>query len=86
MLAWISLTRYIEHAKEFSFISRTLSYSLPDVFRHLINSIPIYMGFAMLGMAFFWESYRFRYFYMALYTLFALSLGDEISNTFNDIT
>ena len=86
MLLWISLTRYIEHAKDFSFISRTLSYSLPDVFRHLINSIPIYLGFAMLGMSVFWQSYRFRYPHMAIFTLFAMSLGDEISNTFEDVT
>jgi hypothetical protein len=86
MLAWVSLTRYIEHTKDFSFISRTISHAFPDVLRHLINVLPIYIGFAMLGMALFWQSFRFRYPYMALFTLFALSLGDEISNTFEDLT
>lgn len=86
MLIWVSLTRYIEHSKDFSFISRTIAHGFPDVLRHLINVIPIYVGFAMLGMSIFWQSYRFRYPYMAIFTLFALSLGDEISNTFEDVT
>lgn len=54
MLVWVSLTRYIEHNKEFSFISRTISHAMPDVIRHLVNVVPIYIGFAMFGMAVFW--------------------------------
>ena len=58
---------------------------MPDVFRHLLNSIPIYVGFALLGVAVFWQAYRFRSFNIAVYTLFALSSGDEVANTFFEI-
>lgn len=86
MLCWVSLTRYLEHTKEFSFLSRTISYAFPDVMRHLINVLPYYIGFGLLGVSIFWMSYRFRYPNVAIFNLFALSVGDEISNTFNDIT
>jgi hypothetical protein len=39
----------------------------------------------MLGLSVFWRSFRFKQPSSAFYTLFSLMLGDEISNTFNEL-
>ena len=82
---WVSLTKYIAHAPAYAFFSRTLSYSGPDICRNLINVIPLFIGFAMLGMSLFWQGYRFRNPSIALFSLYCIMMGDEISNTFNEV-
>ena len=52
--------------------------------RHAINMMPFVIGFGMLGMAVFWPAYRFRSPAVTYYSLFAVMLGDEISNMFNE--
>ncbi|CDW79317.1 UNKNOWN [Stylonychia lemnae] len=84
-LCWVSITKYVEHAPAYSFFSRTISYSGPDICRNLINVIPLFIGFAMLGMSLFWEGYRFRNPSIAFFSLYCIMMGDEISNTFNEV-
>lgn len=76
--------KYFEHAPEYSFFSRTVAHAGPDVFRNLVNVIPFFIGFAMLGLSIFWQGYRFRDPSIAFFSLFCIMLGDEISNTFNE--
>ena len=57
----------------------------PFVFRALVSVIPLFIGFAFLGMAVFWESRRFGNFGVSCYTLFALMHGDMIWDTYNDM-
>lgn len=47
--------------------------------------IPLFIGYAFLGMAIFWESRRFENFSVSCYTLFALMHGDMIWDTYNDM-
>jgi hypothetical protein len=44
--------------------------------------LPFVIGFGMLGMAVFWPGYRFRSPFVTYFSLFAIMLGDEISNGF----
>jgi hypothetical protein len=59
LLTWVSLTKYIEYSGSLSILSRTMSHTIPEILANLLNSIPIFMGFAMLGVAVFWNCYRF---------------------------
>jgi hypothetical protein len=85
MLTWITLTRYLEHSKDYSTIPRILTKAIPDLIRNLINVIPIFVGFAMLGASVFWKAFRFREPNVAFFTLFSVMNGDEISNTFVEL-
>jgi len=39
----------------------------------------------MLGMSLFWQGYRFRNPTIAFFSLYSIMMGDEISNTFNEV-
>jgi hypothetical protein len=57
----------------------------PFVARALISMIPLFIGYAFLGMAIFWESRRFATFSISCYTLFALMHGDMIWDTYSEL-
>lgn len=63
----------------------SFSKSAPFVARALISITPLFIGYAFLGMAVFWESRRFATFSVSCYTLFALMHGDMIWDTYNDM-
>lgn len=48
----------------------------------MVNVFPFFMGFAFLGMAVFWQAYRFQDPSIVFFSLYCIMLGDEISNTF----
>ena len=47
--------------------------------------LPFFIGFGMLGLAVFWPTFRFRDPSIAYFSLFCIMLGDEISNTFQEV-
>lgn len=57
----------------------------PFVGRALVSMIPLFIGYAFLGMAIFWESRRFATISVSCYTLFSLMHGDMIWDTYNDM-
>lgn len=84
-LCWFSASKFIEHSPHLSFFSRTIHHAGPNIVRHGINMVPFFIGFAMLGMAIFWPTYRFRTAYTTFFSLFSIMLGDEISNSFMEV-
>ncbi len=84
-LCWVTITKYIEHSPSLSVFSRTIEHAGPNIIRHGINMIPFFIGFAMLGLAVFWPTFRFRAPNIAFFSLFCIMLGDEISNTFQEV-
>ena len=85
MMTWFGITRYIEYSGQHSIISRTINHSLPDIVRHMIGAVPIFIGFAFLGICAFWNCWRFKEISMACITLFGLMLGDEVGNTYAEM-
>ena len=85
MLAWLSTTKYLDTTKGYSIFGRTLSLSLPNVYRTMVSSLPFLMGYAFLGAAIFWRSNRFSTPSGALVTWFALMNGDMVYDSFADI-
>ena len=55
MFTWISFSRYIESATQYTFINRTMGAALPIVLRAMIGIFPFFIGFTFLGLCLFWE-------------------------------
>jgi len=85
MLAWWTLLRYLLKTQTYSSMWASFSFSAPFVGRALISVMPLFIGYAFLGMAIFWESPRFQEISVSAYTLFALMHGDMIWDTYNDL-
>lgn len=86
MFTWVSLSRYFENAKQYTFINRTMKVSLPIVGRAMIGMLPFFFGFVFLGLCLFWESQRFNSTSSAMFTLFSMMNGDAISDVYKDLS
>ena len=85
MLAWWVMLRYLLKTQAYRSMLASFQKSAPYIGRALISMIPLFIGYAFLGMAIFWESRRFANFTVSCYTLFALMHGDMIFDTYNDM-
>ena len=85
MLAWWTMLRYLLKTQAYKSMLASFKKSAPYIARALISMIPLFIGYAFLGMAIFWESRRFKDFSVSCYTLFALMHGDMIFDTYNDM-
>lgn len=59
MLAWWTMLRYLLKTQSYRSMLASFQKSAPYVARALISMIPLFIGYAFLGMAIFWESRRF---------------------------
>ena len=85
MLAWFVMLRYLLKTESYRSMLASFGKSAPFIGRALISVVPLFIGYAFLGMAVFWESRRFANFSISCYTLFALMHGDMIWDTYNDM-
>lgn len=85
MLAWWTMLRYLMKTVAYKSMLASFQKSAPFIIRALISMIPLFIGYAFLGMSIFWESRRFQNFSVSCYTLFALMHGDMIFDTYNDM-
>ena len=85
MFAWFIILRYILKTQSYRAMLASFNKALPFVFRAIVSMIPLFIGYAFLGMALFWESRRFANLSQSAYTLFALMHGDMIWDTYNDM-
>lgn len=79
------MLRYFLKTQAYKSMLASFIKSAPFVSRALISMIPLFIGYAFLGMAIFWESRRFQDFNISCYTLFSLMHGDMIWDTYNDM-
>ena len=85
MLAWFTMLRYLMKTHQYKSMLASFQKAAPFVARALISMIPLFIGYAFLGMAIFWESRRFATFSISCYTLFALMHGDMIWDTYSEL-
>eukprot|EP00349_Pseudokeronopsis_sp_Brazil_P011724 CAMPEP_0202979828 /NCGR_PEP_ID=MMETSP1396-20130829/85879_1 /ASSEMBLY_ACC=CAM_ASM_000872 /TAXON_ID= /ORGANISM="Pseudokeronopsis sp., Strain Brazil" /LENGTH=189 /DNA_ID=CAMNT_0049719443 /DNA_START=707 /DNA_END=1276 /DNA_ORIENTATION=- len=86
LLAWVTLSQYLEFSPKYSFISKTLGQALPNVLRTVMGAIPIFFGLSLLGQSIFYQTFRFQNFGFAGMSLFALMNGDAVQATYRDLT
>lgn len=53
MLAWVSLSQYLEYYPEYSFIIKTLSVAVPTILKTIVGMLPLYIGAVLLSTALF---------------------------------
>ncbi|CDW71109.1 UNKNOWN [Stylonychia lemnae] len=85
MFSWISLIQYLEYYSEYSFISKTLSVAIPNIFKTIVGVLPLYVGVVLLGCILFPGSQRFQSFSYASMNLYSIINGDELQDTFRDL-
>jgi hypothetical protein len=83
MLNWLSFSRYIESTSHYTFVNRTFGVALPVVMRAMVGIFPFFIGFVFLGICLFWETKSFNSPSSAMYTLFALMNGDNITEVYS---
>ena len=82
-LLWVNLVRYLQYNRNYYMVILTIRFAAPRVLRFLVGVLPIMMGYAFFGMAYFGsESDRFSTFGSSMVTLFAVLNGDVIRETF----
>jgi len=85
MLAWWTMLRYLLKTEQYKSMLVSFQKAAPFLIRALISIVPLFIGYAFLGISYFWESRRFTSFSISCYTLFALMHGDMIWDTYNDM-
>ena len=56
------------------------------VLRAMTGIVPVFFGFAFLGLCLFWDSHRFQSISYSMFTLFAMMNGDSLYDIFYDIS
>ena len=86
MMAWVNVVQYFEGAASYYVLITTLRKGMPRVARFLIGVLPVFLGYAMFGVAFFsTASDNFATVDAACVTLFSLLNGDVVHDIFDDL-
>ena len=75
--AWIGIIRFLDHRSHSYTIVDTVSRSAKTIFLYIIGVIPIFMGYAFLGMCSFWKTGIFPTTEMSLLANYAVVNGDS---------
>ena len=86
MLAWWIMLMYILKSNDYKSMLASFGKALPEILRALISIIPLFIGYAFVGMTFFWESKRIMNFSNSFFSLFALMNLDMIWETYADLS
>ena len=78
VFAYINMLRYLEYNIQYSVITKSIRKGLPVMLKYLFGMLPIFLGFALLGVCIFWRSERFVNLSTAMFTLFAFLNGDSV--------
>jgi hypothetical protein len=60
--------------------------ALPIVVRAMVGILPFFIGFTFLGLCLFWEVRQFSSPGEAMFTLFSVMNGDQISDVYAQVT
>ena len=86
MMLYISLVRWMSHHRRAYVVVRTLRKGAPRVMFYALGVAPIMLGYAYFGVVFFAdETKRFGDLQSALVTLFSITNGDIIRESYLDL-
>jgi len=87
LCTWIGLVRYFGHSRRLTLVTTTLQFVAQPIIWTLASVLPVVLGFALTGIQLFGEyAPGFTTLPIALSTLWALMIGDEINSTFRQLT
>lgn len=84
MCAWILILKYLEYNKNINLMTTTLSNSGSTLLIFLLGVLPFYLAYVFLGQCLFWKTDKFKDTNLSVITLFSLSFGDIVNETFQN--
>jgi hypothetical protein len=86
-MLWFCLAQYLEYFPKYYIMISMLKKSAPRVSRFLLGVLPIFIGYALMGMLLFGDKVdRFGDILQTLRSLFAVVNGDIIYDTFASVS
>ena len=76
--AWIGIVRFLNHTSHSYTIVNTLTRSGETIGLYIIGVVPIFMGYAMLGLCLFWQTGIYYTVPMSMLANFAVVNGDSV--------
>jgi hypothetical protein len=86
LLTYITILRYYETIPGYNIVLLTFQRSAKIVAMAVVGIVPLFIGFALLGMCLFWKTKRFSDIGYSLITLYTLMHGDAMFDVFIDLT
>lgn len=77
--------RYLFKSELYNDMLESFSKAVPKIVSSLISIVPLFLGYAFLGMSVFYESKRFSNISNSIYCLIAFTNADMILETFADL-
>ena len=84
MFAWLLMLKYLEYNQNINLMTTTLSNSGSTLAIFLLGVLPFYLGYVFLGQCLFWKTDKFQDTNYSVITLFSLSFGDIVNETFQN--
>jgi Polycystin cation channel len=84
MAAWLMMLKYLEYNPNINLMTSTLRFASTNIFMFMLGVLPFFFGFVFLGQCLFWRFDRFSNTLNSILSLFSLSNGDIVSDTFGD--
>lgn len=84
MFSWLLILKYLEYNPNINLMTSTLSKSGSTLAIFLLGVLPFYLAYVFLGQCLFWKTTKFQDTNHSVVTLFALSFGDVVNETFQN--
>lgn len=84
MFAWLLMLKYLEYNQNINLMTTTLSKSGSTLLIFLLGVLPFYLAYVFLGQCLFWKTDKFQDTNFSVITLFSLSFGDIVNETFQN--
>lgn len=84
MFAWLLILKYLEYNQNINLMTATLSKSGSTLAIFLLGVLPFYLAYVFLGQCLFWKTDKFQDTNFSVITLFSLSFGDIVNETFQN--
>lgn len=84
MFSWLLILKYLEYNPNINLMTSTLSKSGSTLAIFLLGVLPFYLAYVFLGQCLFWKTTKFQDTNHSIVTLFALSFGDVVNETFQN--
>ncbi|CAD8150420.1 unnamed protein product [Paramecium pentaurelia] len=82
-LSWLMLLQYLEYFQDISLVTWTLKKSSKNIAMFIFSILPFFFGFVYLAQAIFWKYNYFQTTIDTILSLFSLSNGDILLESFN---
>ena len=82
LFAWIIILKYLSYNPNMNLMTKTLAKSWTNILMFLLGVLPFFFGFIFLGQCIFWKYSKFENTSSTAITLFSLTNGDIVNDTF----